>query len=126
MQGNYAHTFLCIRLRVLLLKLTGDEIHLGLRLLLRNTLLEPAHRVKKVITAVVIVRIGNVDNERHPHVDMPGDWKLQLKTGRHHANYRNLMRVERQTLVYDIRIRAKLSLPQFMTDNCREGASGCF
>src|SRR6185369_2824522 len=89
-------------------------------------LLEPAHRVKKIIAAVVIAGIAHVDNHRHPHVDMPRDWKLQLKTGRHHANHRNLMRVERQTLVYDARVRTELPLPQFMTDNYRERASGCF
>src|SRR6185369_8320542 len=101
-------------------------IHLGLCLLLRDTRLEPSQRVKKVFAAVVIVRIGDVDNQRHPHVHMLTGWELQLKRGRHYANHCNLMPIERHILIYDARIRTKLSLPQIVTDDCREWTSWCF
>src|SRR3954452_5995281 len=80
-QWNDTHTSFRIRLRILLLKLSGDQVHLGLCLLLRNTRLEPGNRVEKVLAAVVIVGVGHVDNKRHKNLHRLTNRELQLKAG---------------------------------------------
>src|SRR5689334_5677781 len=121
MQRNDADASLCIRLGILLLKLTRDEVHLGLCLLSRDALLEPAKRVKKVVAAV---RRARVDSHRHPHVDAHAGWELQCKSRRHHAAHSNRAPVEREAL--EVRIGIEESLPQIVTDDYRVWSSRCF